>query len=414
MILSKRKFLKLSSGLLVATPLFGVATRATAQTENPPANPPETPTAEPVVVPVEPTTDPAAQSTTQPGIEILATPDPATQPAAQPAEAAAPTTDAFGNIITPVRQTHGRAIHDSLNLRAQPSIQAEIVDVVRQNQIIRIYGATTGPSPTAYNNLWYQTDGGYIYSAFLQPTNNLLNVPVEGVLPGGFWGEITVPISDAYAAADLNSKILARYYFGCTFKVVSMVTSADNIIWYEVNEINGKQNMFVKAEHVAPIPLEDFTPLSPEVPPEQKRIDVDLKQQLVTAYEFDVPVFSARVATGAKFRDKTGALQDYGTTTGQHQVFLKTPGQRMFGGLAGDADEYDLPGVSWVSYFTASGIAFHGAYWHNDWGTPRSHGCVNMLPDDARWIFRWTMPQALPENTWNRGNGNNRSTVNVF
>jgi len=354
MNISKRKFLKLSSGLLMAAPFLHAPQLALAQTEG-----------EPIV-------------------------------------------------ITPARHTHGRAIHDNLNVRSEPSIKASIIGVVRQNQIIPVLGETTGPSPTAYNNVWYQTDGGYIYSAFLQPTDNVLNIPVEGVLPGGFWGELSMPFSDAYETADAQSKILARYYFGCVFKVVAMVTGPDETIWYEVNEINGKKNMFVRAEHVRPIPDEVFTPLSPEVPAEAKRIDVDLKAQLVTAYESDVPVFTARVATGAKFRNKAGELDDYTTTLGKHQVFLKTPGQRMFGGLAGDADEYDLPGVSWVSYFTASGIAFHGAYWHNDWGTPRSHGCVNMLPDDAQWIFRWTMPQALPENTWNRGNGANRTAVNVF
>ena len=360
MNISKRKFLKLSSGLLMAAPFLHGPQLALAQTEG-----------EPVV-------------------------------------------------ITPARHTHGRAIHDNLNVRSAPSIQASIIGVVRQNDIIPVLGETTGPSPTTYNNVWYQTDVGYVYSAFLQPTDHVLNIPVEGVLPGGFWAELSMPFSDAYELADAQSKVVARYYFGCTFKVVSMVTGSNEgnegaeTIWYEVNELNSKANKFVRAEHVRPIPDDVFTPLSPDVPAEAKRIDVDLKAQLVTAYESDVPVFTARVATGAKFRNKEGGLDDYSTTTGQHQVFLKTPGQRMFGGLAGDANEYDLPGVSWVSYFTASGIAFHGAYWHNDWGTPRSHGCVNMLPDDAQWIFRWTMPQALPENTWTRGNGDNRTTVKVF
>ena len=65
--------------------------------------------------------------------------------------------------------------------------------------------------------------------------------------------------------------------------------------------------------------------------------------------------------------------------------------------MLGYTNEYDLPGVPWVSYFTEPGIAFHGAYWHNRFGTPMSHGCINMRPDAAKWIYRWTLP-AVPPN----------------
>jgi lipoprotein-anchoring transpeptidase ErfK/SrfK len=64
---------------------------------------------------------------------------------------------------------------------------------------------------------------------------------------------------------------------------------------------------------------------------------------------------------------------------------------------AGDpaaANSYDLPGIPWVSYLTEKGISFHGTYWHNDYGKPRSHGCINLTPDDARWIYRWSNPAA--------------------
>ena len=61
---------------------------------------------------------------------------------------------------------------------------------------------------------------------------------------------------------------------------------------------------------------------------------------------------------------------------------------------AGDiaASGFDLPGVPWVLYITKSGISLHGTYWHNDFGRPRSHGCINLTPQAAKWLFRWTMP----------------------
>ena len=58
----------------------------------------------------------------------------------------------------------------------------------------------------------------------------------------------------------------------------------------------------------------------------------------------------------------------------------------------GDAGSFDLPGIPWVSYFVTTGVAFHGTYWHNDYGTPRSHGCVNVSAANAQWLYRWTLP----------------------
>ena len=52
---------------------------------------------------------------------------------------------------------------------------------------------------------------------------------------------------------------------------------------------------------------------------------------------------------------------------------------------------YDTPGVSWCNFF-AEGVAIHSTFWHNDYGVPRSHGCVNVNPEDAKWIFRWSTP----------------------
>jgi lipoprotein-anchoring transpeptidase ErfK/SrfK len=56
-------------------------------------------------------------------------------------------------------------------------------------------------------------------------------------------------------------------------------------------------------------------------------------------------------------------------------------------------------------YFTNRGHAIHGAYWHNNFGHPMSHGCVNMRPDEARWIYRWTTPAPQVDKREVRGNG---------
>jgi hypothetical protein len=65
----------------------------------------------------------------------------------------------------------------------------------------------------------------------------------------------------------------------------------------------------------------------------------------------------------------------------------------MVGGV-GRPDFFDLPGVPFCTYFTGSGVAIHGTYWHNDFGHPRSHGCVNVLAEEAQWVYRWSHPPA--------------------
>ena len=62
---------------------------------------------------------------------------------------------------------------------------------------------------------------------------------------------------------------------------------------------------------------------------------------------------------------------------------------------AGDiaASGFDLAGVPWVQYITKSGISLHGTFWHNDFGRPRSHGCINLSVQNAKWLYRWTTPQ---------------------
>jgi hypothetical protein len=51
-----------------------------------------------------------------------------------------------------------------------------------------------------------------------------------------------------------------------------------------------------------------------------------------------------------------------------------------------------IPGIGWVTFFLGSGIAIHSTFWHNNFGEPSSHGCVNASPEDAKWIFRWASP----------------------
>lgn len=116
------------------------------------------------------------------------------------------------------------------------------------------------------------------------------------------------------------------------------------------------------------------------LPLEGKWIEVDLTGQVLRAYEGAGLVLSAPISSGRP---------GLGTRQGRFRIQSKHVRQNMAG-----VDFY-LPNVPHVQYFVG-GIALHGAYWEVDWGTPTSHGCVNLTLEDAAWLFDWTDPP-LPE-----------------
>jgi len=132
-------------------------------------------------------------------------------------------------------------------------------------------------------------------------------------------------------------------------------------------------------------------PLSEQIPDKEKRLEVRLTEQLVLAYERGILVFATRASTGGRLRSGI-----YTTPSGEFITFHKRPTRHM---AAGDiaSSGFDLPGVPWVLYITQSGISFHGTYWHNDFGRPRSHGCINLTPQAAKWLYRWTTPTVAPD-----------------
>ena len=78
------------------------------------------------------------------------------------------------------------------------------------------------------------------------------------------------------------------------------------------------------------------------------------------------------------------------TPIGKHTIWRKMISTHMSAGPA--VGNYDISGVAWTTLFDNEGAAIHSTYWHNYYGTARSHGCVNAQPEDAKWIWRWTKP----------------------
>jgi len=123
------------------------------------------------------------------------------------------------------------------------------------------------------------------------------------------------------------------------------------------------------------------------VRPGRTWIHVSILKQSMVAYEGDQPVYVTLVSTGA---DGLGDPKTtHSTVRGQFLIHTKHVTVTMDSDEAGDS--FDLRDVPYVQYFS-EGFAFHAAYWHDTFGTPHSHGCVNLSPIDSRWLFHWTDP----------------------
>jgi hypothetical protein len=115
--------------------------------------------------------------------------------------------------------------------------------------------------------------------------------------------------------------------------------------------------------------------------PGDKEVVASLGAQRLWAYEGEQPILATFVSTG------TAETPEVATPIGQWRILVKLPMETMTGTINGEP--YEVDDVPYVMYFTNEGHALHGTYWHNNFGAPMSHGCVNLPMDVAEWMYRW-------------------------
>lgn len=305
----------------------------------------------------------------------------------------------------------GRVTDTNVSLRSRPTNAGDTIIrrmeadtlVVWEREVI---GSVTGGLS---NQRYVQTPEGYIYSSVLQPTRNRPNTPITAIPEGqdGFWAEVTVPYVDLAHEGNIVSPWLLdhiqyqfppRLYYG---QVVWMdrIRTDNGFVEYHWNEDAkgrgygyGAYGEFYWADAIAFKVLTDAdaATIHPEVDPKEKTMALDLARQTLSCYEGKREVYFCRVSTGRIYDPSTGLRTDkYATPAGTLLTHWKIISKNM---TAGDeAAGYSTPAVPWCVYIQG-GVAIHGAHWHNAFGEPRSHGCVNVTPEDARWIFRWSDP----------------------
>lgn len=286
----------------------------------------------------------------------------------------------------------GRITISGIELFSEPFFSANKIYTFRRDEVVDITGEAEGNQGygNPFNSTWYRIyQEGYTYSGWVQPVKTLHHRPAFDIPEAGALAEITVPFCDTRRDASIFAKRGYRIYYSSTHWITNVVANrSEKSIWYKIHDRQIQESLYVPVHEMRLISPGELVPLSPDVPEENKYIYVDLATQSVTAFEGERAMFVARCSSGAKGTE---------TPLGEFRTYHKGPSIHMTNQGDGTENTYHLPGVPWVSFFTGSGVALHGTYWHNDYGRPSSRGCVNLLPGDAKFLYRWSRPQVPPD-----------------
>lgn len=305
----------------------------------------------------------------------------------------------------------GRVAVAAVGLYDEPSFRAKRLHWLSRDEILTLHEQVIADEGPAYNPLWYRTIDGYAHSGDLQLVEWQLQEPETEIDEEGALFEVTVPFTRTYREADPSSSPLYRLYYLSTAWVTQIVEGPQGRAWYGMLDDLLHVNYFVRAEHLRRVEPEELTPIAPEVPSKEKFIEVSLAEQELRAYEYGKVVLRTRVSTGNPSLRSDNEIPT-ATPAGRFYITKKMPLRHMGDGrLTSNPDAYELPGVPWVSYFYETGVAFHGTYWHTDYGRPRSHGCVNMRPAEAKWLYRWSTPVVESDQMIQSGHG---TSVSVY
>ncbi|HOW92139.1 MAG TPA: L,D-transpeptidase family protein [Anaerolineaceae bacterium] len=168
-------------------------------------------------------------------------------------------------------------------------------------------------------------------------------------------------------------------------ETLTLAAKLPNSIWVKVRMSDGQEGWvytsLVNAEEIGLEQIINETPIPTPIPTpvmlagmEGHWIDIDLGDQMLYAWDGSELKGSFLVSTGT---------DDYLTETGRYKIYAKFPFSTMDGG------DFWLPDVPWTMFYSGD-FSIHGTYWHHNFGTPMSHGCVNMSVEDAEWLYNFS------------------------
>jgi lipoprotein-anchoring transpeptidase ErfK/SrfK len=311
-----------------------------------------------------------------------------------------------GTVITGSNASLARIAVGSVSVYSQPWDESRILYQRYRDEIVHLYYQVISDKGPAWNPIWFRVWGGYIHSQRLQYVGYRYNDVAPSIRQGGQLAEVTVPVVHPMINRG-NGTWEPNYplYFQSVHWVAGVEEGPDGLPWYKLKEPWDGRMYDAPASALRLIADEELTPLSPDVSAEDKRIEVSLTHQTLTAFEGDRVVLQTKISSGLNRAVPDGTIP-WNTPAGSFRINSKMPTQHMGNGnITSNVSDYELLGVPWDCYFHENGNATHGTYWHNNFGVPMSHGCVNMRMENALWIFRWSTPVWTPGTREQKGRG---------
>jgi len=286
----------------------------------------------------------------------------------------------------------------------RPNRLGETIGYVDRDDVLQVYRNVVGEGFYPHNHVWTEIPQGFVYSSWVQPVKEEIQTPLTVLPDGGFFAEVSVPYTQARTAPEPTAPLVyfsvdptadskdypeykSRVYYSAVFKIDQIAGDSQGGVWYRIQNDQAPNFFWASGLHLRPITPTEIAPISPNV--SDKTIITNVKTNWLMAYEGKTEVFRTRIASGASFFAPDGSEHAGIKAGGTYNIYSKRISRHMAGGVFPNG--YDLPGIAWVSYWHA-GAAIHSTYWHNDFGRPRSHGCLNCSPEAAKWLFRWTTP----------------------
>ena len=301
----------------------------------------------------------------------------------------------------------GRVAYESVSVFDLPRLNANTTGYRFRDELLNISYSLNPLTGPAYNPLWHRISEGYVHAGLIQPVGIEYNQPVNAVPEQGKLFRVTIPYTQPYNFSSQGGwqlESLFLLYYSSNHWVTAVVEGPDGEPWYQITESWEGVQYYAKASHLKLIPDEEFSPISTEVPASEKRIEISLALQTLTAFEGDRIMLRTPISSGVRNTGAAGLPTE--TPTGSFNINSKLPAKYMGDNRLTDTlgDRY-LPGVPWTTFFAEGGYAIHGAYWHNNFGAPMSRGCVNVRPHEAQWLYRWMTPLAEVGEWEARGRG---------
>lgn len=292
----------------------------------------------------------------------------------------------------------GRVAYESVSVFDSPRLNANTVGYKFRDSLLNIFYPVTPLSGPPYNPRWYRIAEGYVHSGLIQPVGIQYNEALDSLPETGNLARVTVPYSQPYNYStqrgwEREDRFLLYYH--SSHWLTDIVEGPAGQPWYQITETWEGIQYYAAAEHFKPIADEEVMAIAPDVPAGEKRIEINLRAQSLTAFEGNSIVLRTAISSGVRSSGGGGLPTE--TPTGSFNVYAKQPAKYMGDDrLTDNLGDRFLPGVPWVAFFAEGGYAIHGAYWHNNFGAPMSRGCVNVRPHEAQWLYRWMTPIAGP------------------